>query len=90
YDARNRLASLQFPDGNGNQRWSYWPDGLVKQVTTLNAGVETHNSYAYNRRGLLIGEVQSPTDGEALAMGYAYDALGNLSAHRYPSGNVVA
>jgi YD repeat-containing protein len=82
-------SHLQFPDGNGNQRWSYWPDGLVKQVTTLNAGVETY-SYAYSRRGLLIGEVQSPTDGEALAMGYAYDALGNLSAHRYPSGNVVA
>jgi hypothetical protein len=31
YDVRNRIKALSFPDGNGNQAWSYWPDGAVKQ-----------------------------------------------------------
>lgn len=90
YDVSNRVSTLAFPDGNGNQRWKYWPDGLVKQVSTTNAGVDTYNSFTYSRRGLPIGEAQSQTDGEALAMGYVYDVVGNLAAHRYPSGSTVA
>jgi hypothetical protein len=31
YDARNRVTALNFPDGNGNQRWTYWPDSLVNR-----------------------------------------------------------
>lgn len=89
YDARNRITALAFPDGNGNQRWSYWPDGLVKQITTTNGGVATYNSYAYNKRRLLIAETQGQADGETWAMGYVYDANGNLAAHRYPSGQTV-
>ncbi|KAF1721721.1 RHS repeat domain-containing protein [Pseudoxanthomonas wuyuanensis] len=90
YDARNRVATLAFPDGNGNQRWTYWPDGQVKQVTTTNAGVATHNSYAYNRRRLLAGESLSPADGEAWAMSYGYTRNGHLASTRYPSGQTVA
>ncbi|MEN9152167.1 wall-associated protein, partial [Xanthomonas perforans] len=36
YDTRNRLKTLRFPDKNGNQDWSYTPDGLPAQVTTWN------------------------------------------------------
>lgn len=89
YDVRNRIKALSFPDGNGNQAWSYWPDGAVKQITTLNNGVATYNSYAYNKRRLLIAESQGQADGETWALGYAYDANGNLAAHRYPSGQTV-
>jgi YD repeat-containing protein len=89
YDARNRITVLNFPDGNGNQRWSYWPDGRVKQITTTNSGVATYNSYAYNKRRLLIAESQGQADGETWAMAYSYDANGNLAAHRYPSGETV-
>jgi YD repeat-containing protein len=42
YDARNRLSTLGFPDGNGNQSWEYWADGLVKRITTYNDGVGRH------------------------------------------------
>ncbi|CBA16818.1 RHS repeat domain-containing protein [Xanthomonas albilineans] len=89
YDVRNRIKTLNFPDGNGNQTWSYWPDGLVKQITTINNGIPTYNSYTYNKRRLLIGESQDQADGETWAMGYAYDANGHLAAHRYPSGQTV-
>ncbi|WP_295924216.1 RHS repeat protein [uncultured Xanthomonas sp.] len=89
YDVRNRIKALSFPDGNGNQAWSYWPDGAVKQITTTNNGVATYNSYAYNKRRLLIAESQGQADGETWALGYAYDANGNLAAHRYPSGQAV-
>ncbi|MBO9828344.1 RHS repeat protein [Xanthomonas sp. A2111] len=89
YDVRNRIKALSFPDGNGNQAWSYWPDGAVKQITTTNNGVATYNSYAYNKRRLLIAESQGQADGETWALGYAYDANGNLAAHRYPSGQTV-
>jgi YD repeat-containing protein len=89
YDVRNRIKALSFPDGNGNQSWSYWPDGAVKQITTTNNGVATYNSYAYNKRRLLIAESQGQADGETWALGYAYDANGHLAAHRYPSGQTV-
>ncbi|WP_244667437.1 RHS repeat protein [Xanthomonas sp. D-109] len=89
YDVRNRIKALSFPDGNGNQAWSYWPDGVVKQITTTNNGVATYNSYAYNKRRLLIAESQGQADGETWALGYAYDANGHLAAHRYPSGQTV-
>ncbi|MCW0410503.1 RHS repeat protein [Xanthomonas sacchari] len=89
YDVRNRIKSLSFPDGNGNQAWSYWPDGAVKQITTLNNGIATYNSYAYNKRRLLIAESQGQADGETLAIGYGYNADGHLAAHRYPSGQTV-
>ncbi|WP_205956747.1 RHS repeat domain-containing protein [Pseudoxanthomonas winnipegensis] len=89
YDARNRLKSLSFPDGNGNQAWTYWPDGKVKQVTTSNGGVATYNSFTYNKRRLLVGESQGQADGETWAIGYGYDANGALATHRYPSGQVV-
>lgn len=89
YDVRNRIKALSFPDGNGNQAWSYWPDGAVKQITTLNNGVTTYNSYAYNKRRLLIAESQGQADGETWAIGYAYNADGHLAAHRYPSGQTV-
>ncbi|MES9027173.1 hypothetical protein AAHH21_13785 [Stenotrophomonas sp. BSUC-16] len=35
YDARNRISTLTFPDGNGSQTWSYAADGLPTQVVTL-------------------------------------------------------
>jgi len=89
YDVRNRIKTLNFPDGNGNQARNYWPDGAVKQITTTNNGIATYNSYAYNKRRLLIAESQGQADGETWAMGYAYDANGNLAAHRYPSGQTV-
>ena len=41
YDSMNRLVTLRFSDGQGDQDWSYWPGGKVKRVQTRNNGAST-------------------------------------------------
>ncbi len=41
----NRLLTLRFSDGQGDQDWSYWPGGKVKRVQTRNNGAVTTNDY---------------------------------------------
>jgi YD repeat-containing protein len=90
YDARNRLSTLSFPDGRGNQTWTYTPDGKPYQVTTANAGSGAEsviNTYTYNARRQLIGEGMAQAgQAAALSIGYGYDANGNLATQTYPSG----
>ncbi|GAB3060901.1 hypothetical protein GCM10027214_27440 [Stenotrophomonas tumulicola] len=88
YDARNRLLELTFPDGNGNQRWEYTPDGLPAKVTTWNDGGASTvvNTYAYNKRRLLTGETVSVNGAAPVAVGYTYDANGHLSGQTRPGG----
>jgi YD repeat-containing protein len=90
YDAMNRLIGLAFPDGNGNQSWAYWPDGLVRQIVTANDGILATNTYDYNKRRLLTGESLTQDGGSTWSIGYRYDALGHLDSHTYPSGRSVA
>jgi YD repeat-containing protein len=96
YDARNRLTNLYFPDGRGNQSWSYTKDGLPSQVITYNAsssGDAVTNSYSYNRRRLLEGEAISQstpaTGAQTRSFGYGYDSNGSLALHSYPTGTLV-
>lgn len=88
YDARNRLNTLSFPDGNGNQTWSYFNDGKPSQVVTSNdAGAsQAINTYAYNRRRLLVGETAEQGGVVNWSLGYGYDANGALASVVYPSG----
>lgn len=89
YDARNRLKTLEFPDGNGNQVWQYTPDGKPSSVTTANQFGASHtvNTYTYNKRRLLISETTGQVGGYTWALGYGYDANGALASVRYPSGD---
>ncbi len=87
YDARNRVKTLAFPDLNGNQSWTYTPDGLPETVTTTNSGGDTTvvNAYSYNQRRLLTGESQAQTDGQSVwHVGYAYSPEGHRAAIEYP------
>lgn len=84
YDARNRLSTITHPDGVGDQIWSYTPDGKTSQILTysyLGSTTPTVNSYAYNKRRLLVGESLGTQ-----SVGYAYDRHGALSTQVYPSG----
>lgn len=91
YDARNRVVSLNFPDGRGNTTYDYTADGLLEQLTVVNGGTggTVVTGYAYNRRRLPTGEVamvgtkQWPT-------GYGYDANGFLASHVLPGGLSIA
>ncbi len=92
YDSRNRIATLAFPDGNGNQTWSYTLDGLPAQVQTGNDGgaSQTVNAYSYNKRRLLTGESTSQPGWFTWGLGYTYDANGSRAGIQYPSGLHVA
>lgn len=92
YDSRSRLKTLRFPDKNGNQDWSYTPDGLPAQVTTLNdvGGSSFINVYNYNKRRKLISESANQTGWFNWAIGYGYDANGALASQRYPTGLEVS
>lgn len=88
YDTRNRLKNLRFPDKNGNQDWSYTPDGLPSQVTTWNdAGNSSAvNSYSYNKRRMLTLETSGQTGWYNWSIGYGYNANGALASQVYPTG----
>ncbi|WP_274396955.1 RHS repeat domain-containing protein [Xanthomonas cucurbitae] len=88
YDSRNRLKTLRFPDKNGNQDWTYTPDGLPSQVTTWNdAGSSSVvNAYNYNKRRMLTSESSGQTGWYIWSIGYGYDANGALANQVYPTG----
>ena len=93
YDARSRLATLSFPDGKGNQAWSYTPDGLPSQITTYNAvnsGEPVVNNYYYNKRRLLISEASQQPNWYTWWLGYGYTAEGHLGGQSYPTGLTVS
>lgn len=93
YDARNRLSSLLFPNGVGNQTWHYWSDGLVRSIVTDNDGPGTGvvtNHYDYNKRRLLTGESSGQAGWYTWGLGYAYDANGSLAIQTYPTGLAIS
>ena len=92
YDARSRLHQLLFPDGRGNQLWTYAPDGLPSQVTVWNdagGGAPVVSDYVYNKRRMLTGESIHQPNWYVWGLGYGYDANGSLATQTYPTGLVI-
>jgi len=90
YDARNRLLTLSFPDGNGNQTWSYYPDGLPKAATANNSGgVPTQDNYSYDKRRLLTRHWLYVSSTWIWTSIYTYDANGHLASEFYPNSLTV-
>ncbi|QQP98573.1 RHS repeat domain-containing protein [Lysobacter enzymogenes] len=93
YDDRNRLKTLSFPDGRGNQVWAYTPDGLVREVTTSNDGPglgNVVNTYGYNKRRMPAAEWLSEPGSYAWMSSYGYDANGNRNRYTGPDGLQVS
>ena len=89
YDTRNRLRTLVFPDGKGNQSWNYAPDGLPASVLADNGGTDqVTTQYAYNHRRLLTEE-RMLWGGINWPIGYGYNTYGHLSGQTYPNGESV-
>ncbi len=92
YDSRNRLSQLQFPDGRGNQIWTYTPDSLPASITTYNGAGNTTpvvNAYNYNYRRMLASESINQPGWYTWTIGYGYNADAHLASHTYPTGLVV-
>jgi RHS repeat-associated protein len=92
YDPRNRLTHLRFPDGRGNQVWTYEKDSLPASVTAYNdpdSMTPVVTAYAYNKRRLLTGESSSQPNWYTWGIGYDYDPVGNLRWQSYPTGLVL-
>lgn len=92
YDAQNRPASITFPDGRGNQSWTYTADGLVASTTVANGTTGTEGvttAYTYNSRRLLTGEAMNQHDWYTWSIGYEYDGAGQPSRIVYPTGLAV-
>jgi RHS repeat-associated protein len=91
YDARGRVATLRFPDHNGDVDYSYTPDGLAHQTTAYNDGGTTTatTTYQYNKRRLLTGEALAQTGATTRSIGYGYSPNGHLAGQTYPSGRFI-
>lgn len=94
YDVRNRIFTLAFPGGRGNQLWGYTPDGLISQTRVFNGPNQTEEiatAYHYNRRRLLNGEGETVTQPNwyTWGIGYGYDNNGNVAVQSYPTGQTV-
>lgn len=91
YDARNRLKTLTFPDHNGDQTWTYTPDGLPKKIVTVNSGGDDTavNEYFYNKRRLLTAETLGQPDWYTWQVDYDYNGKGQLAGQGYPNGLYV-
>ncbi|WP_434212831.1 RHS repeat protein [[Pseudomonas] boreopolis] len=92
YDVRNRVKTVSFPDGNGNQSWTYYNDGKPSEVVTSNdaGSTQTVNTYTYNKRRLLTTETTGQVGVFNWSMGYGYNAYGTVANLTYPSGLSVA
>lgn len=92
YNSRNRLHTLAFPDGRGNQTWTYHADGLPQSITTNNisGGDQVVNRYYYNKRRLLTTEHSEQPGWYTWPIGYAYDRNANLASQTYPTGLVIS
>lgn len=90
YDGRNWLRALEFPDGRGNQTWTYTKDGLPNTISTSNSsgGDVITNSYTYNKRRLLEAETFS-VNGKLWSLDYGYNANGHLSSFVSAGGLTV-
>jgi len=90
YDARNRLMTLAFPDGRGNQTWTYTADGLPNTVVANNFSSNLITTqYTYNRRRMLTEE-RMLWNQISWPITYTYNGNGHLSAEAYPNGQSVA
>ncbi|WP_455565370.1 hypothetical protein [Lysobacter gummosus] len=92
YDARDRLLQMDFPDGLGNQAWTYTKDGLPASITTYNGvgnSAAVVNRYEYNKRGMPLAEYVEEPGIYSWRLGYEYDAHGHLRWQSYPTGLVL-
>jgi RHS repeat-associated protein len=85
YDLRNRLKTVAFTDGRGNQSWFYYADGAPQLVSVNNPPVSgtVDTTYVYNNRGMIENE-HLVVQGSAFDLRYEYDGNAHQKSLTYP------
>jgi RHS repeat-associated protein len=91
YDAANRVSSVSFTlggvtDQTINYGYDAGPNGLGRLTSAWDAGHSL--AWAYDAHGRVTGKGQT-VGSTTLAIGYGYNAAGQLGNVTLPSGNVV-
>jgi RHS Repeat. len=88
YNSMSRLTSLTFPDGRGNQAWTYELDGLPKTITTNNVSGSDQviNRYFYNKRRLMRVEQSEQPGWYNWQLETVFDGNASVAQQRYPTG----
>src|SRR5690606_15077539 len=92
---QQRPAGAPGPAADGDQAWSYYPDGKPQQISTWNIGTEgadpkeTRNLYTYFKRGFLKTELIAVPAWYTFSVTHGYNANGHQNKLWYPSGHLV-
>ena len=80
-DARNRVLGINHPNATADEAYTYDDDGALE---TASAGGGTW-TYTYNKRRLLESESLA-VDSRTFLLDWGYNARGDVSNLKYPSG----
>ncbi|WP_368881659.1 RHS repeat domain-containing protein [Shewanella algae] len=85
YDNLGQLRTENFPDSTPDRTYSYDANGNLSGLTAGNISW----NYLYNSENTIEKETLS-LDGNIFTLDWEYDALGNLSSLKYPSGSIIS
>lgn len=87
YDVNNRLLSVLYPDGLGDQELAYTATGQVKTETVFNQGrVPVVTTRAYNSLGSVVAQSRVVGSGGVRTLAFSYNPLGQHVRTDYPDG----
>ena len=90
YDDRNCILTLGFPDGLGNQSWTYTADGLPDTASVANSAAigPVSSKFYYNARRLLKQEDRT-IQGTLYSVKTAFTKNAHVTSTTYPSALVM-
>nr|WP_251006411.1 RHS repeat-associated core domain-containing protein [Stenotrophomonas sp. ISL-67] len=90
YDANNRLLSVVYPDGLGDQTLTYSAAGEVESETVFNQGrVAVVTARSYNSLGSVVSQSRIVGSGQPRTLVFGYNSTGQHVRTDYPDGYSV-
>ncbi|MCB7147064.1 type IV secretion protein Rhs [Stenotrophomonas maltophilia] len=90
YDASNRLQTVVYPDGLGDQQLEYTPTGQLKTERVFNQDrVPVVTTRTYNSLGSVVSQSRVIGSASARTLAFGYDHMGQHVRTDYPDGYSV-
>ncbi|MHC1656263.1 RHS repeat domain-containing protein [Stenotrophomonas riyadhensis] len=90
YDSSNRLQTVVYPDGLGDQQLEYTPTGQLKTERVFNQDrVPVVTTRTYNSIGSVISQSRVVGSASARSLAFGYDPMGQHIRTDYPDGYSV-